>query len=595
MSRNIKTLFFIIITVLFVFVLTPSVSAATLHFFPSSGSYEVGKTFSVNINVSSADQAMNAASGQISFPPEKLEVISFSKTGSIISLWVQEPSFFNNSGTINFEGIVLNPGFTGSTGKIITINFKAKAEGEANLTFSSGSVLANDGKGTNILSNLGNAKFILKSKAAPVEEKPPAIKPSPVTNLPPAPIIISSTHPDSDKWYSSSVAKFDWELPSDITAVRLLIGKEAKAIPTVTYTPPISSKEISDLEDGVWYFHGRFKNNVGWGPVSHFRLQIDTEPPEPFEIKFIDPVRNIISNGVDGNETDNPRPIILFSAKDTLSGIDYYKIKIGEGDFYDVAPEIVKANPYTLPLQAPGKRIILVQAFDKAGNYTSASEEFIIKPIAPPVITDYSSKITKGETGFIKGTAYPDATVVAWFERQDMALFEKSFSRQVKSDQKGDFLLIIDKEFKAGNYIVWLETVDNRGARSRPTEKLSISIQAPFLLTIGVTLMNLFAVVIPIVALFFLLLFGLWYGWHKFKTFKRRVRKEVADVDKVLHKSFDKLRNDVREQIKFLEKAKSRRELTKEEDRVLEKLKKDLDDAEKFVKKEIEDVEKEIQ
>ena len=42
--------------------------AANLYFSPQSGSYAVGSTLAVNIYVSSPDQAMNAASGIISFP-----------------------------------------------------------------------------------------------------------------------------------------------------------------------------------------------------------------------------------------------------------------------------------------------------------------------------------------------------------------------------------------------------------------------------------------------------------------------------------------------------------------------------------------------
>jgi len=135
---------------LFALVRVSVAQAASLYFFPSSGSYEVGKTFSATVYVSSADQAMNAASGVISFPKTQLEVVSLSKTGSIFGLWVQEPSFSNSAGMVNFEGIALNPGFTGASGKLITINFKVKAAGSAALNFSSGSVLANDGQGTNI-------------------------------------------------------------------------------------------------------------------------------------------------------------------------------------------------------------------------------------------------------------------------------------------------------------------------------------------------------------------------------------------------------------------------------------------------------------
>lgn len=145
---------------------TISANAASMYFSPSAGSYEVGKTFSVNVYVSSADQAMNAASSIISFPADKLEVISLSKTDSIFTLWAQEPSFSNSAGTINFEGIMFNPGFKGLIGKLLTINFRVKASGSVLLSFLSGSVLANDGQGTNILTSFDNTQVNLGDGSA---------------------------------------------------------------------------------------------------------------------------------------------------------------------------------------------------------------------------------------------------------------------------------------------------------------------------------------------------------------------------------------------------------------------------------------------
>src|SRR3990167_7541668 len=117
----------------FLFGLAPlSTDAATLSFSPTAESYAVGSTFSVGVSVGSVDQAINAVSGVISFPWDKLEMVSLSKTGSIFSLWVQEPSFSNSVGTVSFEGIVLNPGFTGASGKILSMTFRAKIAGTAN-------------------------------------------------------------------------------------------------------------------------------------------------------------------------------------------------------------------------------------------------------------------------------------------------------------------------------------------------------------------------------------------------------------------------------------------------------------------------------
>ncbi len=99
---------------------------------------------------------MNAASGDISFPSDKLQVLSVSKTDSIMNLWIRDPSFSNSEvgGDVHFEGIVLNPGFTGTAGNLVTIAFEAIAPGDVPISFSSGAVLANDGNGTNILNSM---------------------------------------------------------------------------------------------------------------------------------------------------------------------------------------------------------------------------------------------------------------------------------------------------------------------------------------------------------------------------------------------------------------------------------------------------------
>jgi hypothetical protein len=109
---------------------------------------------------------MNAASGVVSFPTDKLQVVSVTKSGSIFSLWVQDPSFSNSSGKVNFEGIVLNPGYTGSRGKLVNITFRTRAEGSATISFLSGSVLANDGSGSNILTSSGKATINITPKLA---------------------------------------------------------------------------------------------------------------------------------------------------------------------------------------------------------------------------------------------------------------------------------------------------------------------------------------------------------------------------------------------------------------------------------------------
>src|SRR5688572_433891 len=106
-------------------------STASLFLSPNTGKYAAGKTFTVGVYVSSPAESMNAASGTIDFPADILQVTGLSKSGSIVSLWVQEPSYSNVNGSINFEGLVLNPGFKGNSGKLLSITFRVKTANEA--------------------------------------------------------------------------------------------------------------------------------------------------------------------------------------------------------------------------------------------------------------------------------------------------------------------------------------------------------------------------------------------------------------------------------------------------------------------------------
>jgi hypothetical protein len=156
---------------------------------PSTVTNQVGKTFTVNVNISTTGQVMNAASGSLSFSKDVIEVVSVSKSGSIFNLWVQEPQYSNAMGVVSFEGIVLNPGFSG-TGKILSITFRAKNAGTGKFSFSNGSILANDGNGTNILKELGTGSVTI----TPVITPPEPVKAVPVSST--ASNIITSASTD---------------------------------------------------------------------------------------------------------------------------------------------------------------------------------------------------------------------------------------------------------------------------------------------------------------------------------------------------------------------------------------------------------------
>jgi len=559
----------IALIILFLGMLPVAAEAATLYFSPSSGSHAVGTTFSVSIYVSSADQAMNAASGVISFPQDKLEATSLSKTGSIFTLWVQEPSFSNSAGTINFEGIVLNPGFTGAAGKIITINFRAKAAGSALVNFSSGSVLANDGKGTNILTSLGNAQFSLGYVGPTVPE---ATTPSAVSGAPSAPQISSPTHPDPNKWYAKKDAKFTWSLPSDVTSVRLLVGKIPAAIPTVVYTPAINEKEVTNLDDGIWYFHVQLRNASGWGEISHFRFQIDTQPPEPFEIKF-----------VDGKETTHPQPTLAFETTDEMSRIDYYEVKIDQE-----SPIKIRETEYKMPVQTLGKHTVIIKAVDRAGNYTLAMTEINILPIEAPIITDYPHELLPASILSIKGTALPEVTIRVYIQKDEKEIK----TGETKSDKEGRWTYIEVEPVEKGIYEVWAEAIDSSGAKNRSLEKVTILVSPPAFIRIGKLAIDYLMTIITLLVLILILVLGVIWSWQKIKEKRKKMRKEISEAEKALYQAFKALKQETEEQVAKLDGKSG---LNEREKKICDDLKEALKISEKFIGKEIKDIEKELQ
>lgn len=129
---------------------TAQAASASFSLYPTTASVDPNGFLSVGVFLSSAGTTINGASATLRFPTDKLEVASIDLADSIINLWVQHPTFSNETGTVTFGGVVFNPGFSGTLGKIVTVRFHAKSGGRAEIGFSSPSVLANDGQGTKL-------------------------------------------------------------------------------------------------------------------------------------------------------------------------------------------------------------------------------------------------------------------------------------------------------------------------------------------------------------------------------------------------------------------------------------------------------------
>lgn len=471
-ARNWVKIFSCFFTCYLIFALFSAVPAgaagATFSINPGSGEFRVGDTVTASIMVHSGGNSINAAEATINFPTDLLRVVSISKANSIFGLWPEEPSFNNSQGVISFVGGTTTPTIV-SSGRVISIKFTIKSAGNATVNFSGSRILLADGKGTNIFSGAQGAAWKLTSRPVPAKTPVPAVPP--IAGTPSAPKVTSSTHPDSDKWYNNDNPRFNWTLPPEITGVNILGDKNPNTDPGTQSDGLFDSYEYFDVDDGVWFFHIRLHNSVGWGDVGHFRFQIDTKPPEPFTIKF---AKEVI------NESSHPK--ISFSTEDKLSGIDRYEVRIDDGPWLK-ATNLKESDFYVLPKQRVGEHRITVRAFDKASNSTDATAVFMVVS-APPKFLGYISRF-------------------------------------------------------------WL----------------------PILFSIALVLIA--------------------YLLYRLLDLKQGIKKGVLEAERGLHRAFDILRDNVKSQIQLLERVRSKRELTSEEDKVLTHLKDHLDEAEKLIKKKI--------
>lgn len=551
--------------------------AATLNLSPPTGVYTAGQSFTVRVRVNTQGASVNASDAQIRFNTTELSVVSVSRVGSVFNLWTQEPTFSNSTGIISYGGGSPSE-YVGNAGQVMSITFRPKHAGTTNVVFFSGSVLAADGKGTNVINGMNGGSYTI---GAAVETPAPEYIAPP--NTPSAPVVESSTHPDPTRWYRETTAVLLWNVPNDVTAVRTLLNNNPGTIPTIVYDSPISEKTINDLGDGESYFHIQFRNAEGWGRVTHYRLGVDTKDPTSFIISI-----------ADDNDPASPETKLRFDIEDETSGVSRYLVQLDGGDPVEYIDE-EKSGFYTTSALPPGHHTIVVEAFDEAGNNIIDSFSFDVTSFEAPVWTEYPSQINEEVIPVIRGTTRPNARVTVTMTQVDRSGSSQSNPQvfELISDEEGVFTLIPDGRLLLGVYELQAVAVDEFGAQSEHSEIIRIAVQRPGYINIGTFAISILSVFIPLVALIALLVLVLWYFWHNFTLLRKRIRKEVTEAEQSLAHEFNDIVASLKKHVDGLKKA-GRGRLTKTESASVHALTRELDIAEKRVKKEIVDIEKVI-
>ncbi len=539
-------------------------NAATLSLSPLVSNVSTGNIVSMKVLVGTEGKAINNVDAIIRFPVDLLEVVSVSKSSSIFSLWVEEPKFSNYDGTITLNGGLPNPGYNGPAGDIVSMVFRTKKQGNATVVFGDSAVRQNDGLGTDILTS---KQFATINIEATRTEIPPV--PTVTSSLPAKPLIISSTHPDQDIWYSVTTASFNWNVPEDITSVQTLLSMKQNAMPDVTYDASVSQRTVSNLSDGILYFNVRYFNSIGWGPVASYRIQIDSTPPD----KFILSVRN-----------QGMVNVVMLNAHDAMSGIDSYLIQINDKKAFRVKNGELVEHEYVLPVQNKGEHTLKVLAYDKSGNYIEAHSIFTSVDIVSPIIKSADDQIARGDVLTVLGKSkYSNTPVEVYIKTAD----ENIKTYLSKTDQNGNFSVTSEENKISGTLEVTSKLVFSSSTVSQLSNKLVIHVMDTLIVRTSQSVIHTLIFIVPAIFLILLVLFALYYGWHKFFGLKKQINREVQSTAIEIHKALTLFKEELGDQLDKLKKIKEDRELNEKEEKIFKDLQVNINNIDDFIEKKI--------
>lgn len=573
---KIKLYKFIFLVALFLLLPLFSVQAATLFLSTKSGNVTIGDKLEVDVKIDSEDIGFNAAQATIQFPKDILEVSILDRSSSVFNLWLQDPTFSNQDGNLGFIGGGTS-GFSGKSLEILKIIFKVKGSGTANLVFNDGAVTASDGSGTNILSAMKGIKIV----SAPPQEisvatatvqiaKPVQIKrlAVPTGKLPVKPEVTVPLYSNQSKWYNLSEPFFtSWQLPADIVKVATAINKDPSYKPFQA-EGLFDNKQFSQLDDGIWYLHVQFKNDIDWSPTDHYKISIDTAPPQLLNLQ------------IDNSQNDNPTPTITYSASDALSGIADIRIFVDSNvPFHSTSTSFFK-----LDLQSPGKHKVLVRALDQAGNSAEQSLDFEVLPIETPHITSINKKVIIGTDDrlIIQGSAVPNVNIIITIEDENKFLVIRD---ETRTNSQGRWGFSLDKELRRGTYFISVKAKDSRGALSLSTEPTKVTF-------VDKSIISLFGLDITLRDLIIILviagILAASYFYRKTLLHLARSEQESMIINRDIKNAFGLIKENLNKISDIIKKDTATNSKTIEFNAINKKIVDTLDKIEKYSSKDIE-------
>lgn len=513
--------------------------AATLSLaVPGGQNFSIGQEFTINLLLDTEGKDVNAIQATINYPSTLLQFISADRSNSAFQFWIEEPTA--SQGALRFIAGSLQK-VSGKSLLVFAAKFKSAGAGKAEFLISDGVLTASDDHGENVLTSVSGANIIISPpilQPLPIQEQPQLIirKAVPAKGLPGLPNVRIGAYPDPSRWYNHRTNIIVlWDIPEDVVQVAAALNQNPKTSPLVFENELVNGKSFEPVQEGIWYIHVRFKNNIGVGPIAHYRIAIDTTPPPPFQVA----VDGVTVEGDAIIRTDNPRPLLKFiGGNDALSGTAHYVIRVDSQ-----AAVMAEGEEFQLNSQIPGQKKISISVVDKAGNVQEHAILIDILPITAPAISFISSDVFAGEGDLlVRGSALPETTVKVVLIRESG---KPVAGEVVPVLRDGEWQVIFRESLGKGRYVVQVTARDERGALSLPVKSDLFVVRGKPIFSIGgigVTSGGLLALLINIFVIVFISYLVSYRVWQRRLNQKMLIaEREIVSFSKLISTDLEKI------------------------------------------------------
>ncbi|MEI6498416.1 MAG: fibronectin type III domain-containing protein [bacterium] len=239
--KNILLKIYLILLVAFVLLMPKNIHAEGITA-RGGGDKTVGETFIIEVIAEGTN--FDAITGSISITGP-VETILFSPGNAI---WMPGRIPQNNT---------LFAGITEPTNSLMatTITLKAIATGAGSI-------------------NIKNAKLAYRGELVSNKSKSTEFFIKKNSNLPNAPIITSSSHPDQEKTYDLHKIDLSWQKDKGVLGYSYTLDNDENTTPETKSISANNTITFADKTPGTYYFHVRAVNADGWGETASFKITI---------------------------------------------------------------------------------------------------------------------------------------------------------------------------------------------------------------------------------------------------------------------------------------------------------------------------------